>query len=76
MDAPTRYEFMHQAGAVKSEDGRFVLYSEYARIVAEKEARIADLERLLVKAEIFLSCSATANPLEQIRAALKGDDNG
>ena len=44
MDAPTRYEFMHQAGAVKSEDGRFVLYSEYARIVAEKDARIADLE--------------------------------
>ena len=44
MDAPTRYEFMHQAGAVKSEDGRFVLYSEYARIVAEKDARIAELE--------------------------------
>ena len=41
MDAPKRYTFMHQAGAIEREDGRFILASEHARIVAEKDRDVS-----------------------------------
>ena len=37
MDALQRYNFMHQAGAVTAHDGRFVLYDEHDRLMAEKD---------------------------------------
>lgn len=40
MDAPKRYTFMPQAGAIEREDGRFILASEHARLMAELEDEI------------------------------------
>ena len=79
MDAPTRYEFMHQAGAVKSEDGRFVLAAEHTRLMVEKDARIAELEEALTRITWALDeqrGAMEAAALSYARAALKGDDNG
>ena len=79
MDAPKRYTFMHQAGAIEREDGRFILASEHARIVAEKDARIAELEEALTRITWALDeqrGAMEAAALSYARAALKGDDNG
>ena len=67
MDAPTRYEFMHQAGAVKSEDGRFVLAAEHTRLMVEKDAEIAELEEALEAArrDAFEEAAKVAEPIIQ-----------
>ena len=44
MDAPKRYDPTHSAGMVERATGNWVQFTKHARIVAEKNARIADLE--------------------------------
>ena len=86
MDALQRYNFMHQAGAVTAHDGRFVLYDEHDRLMAEKDAEIERL-RALIKNPHYLDRKARylkgqlsfvneVKEMESAASAALGGDNG
>ena len=86
MDAPKRYSMSHNRnglgfynGVEEDAEGYLMTVSEHDRIVAEKDARIAELEEALTRITWALDeqrGAMEAAALSYARAALKGDDNG